>query len=98
MQLGIIGLGRMGGNIARRLMRGDHEVVAYDRDQSIASALIEDGATQADSLIDLIDKLAAPRVVWVMLPAGDPTEETIQALAERLAPGDIIIDLSLIHI
>jgi len=92
MQLGIIGLGRMGGNIARRLMRGDHEVVAYDRDQSIASALIEDGATQADSLIDLIDKLAAPRVVWVMLPAGDPTEETIQALAERLAPGDIIID------
>ncbi|WP_280540843.1 phosphogluconate dehydrogenase (NAD(+)-dependent, decarboxylating) [Chromohalobacter sp. 11-W] len=92
MQLGIIGLGRMGGNIARRLMRGGHDVVAHDRDQSIASALIEDGATPADSLATLVDQLETPRVVWVMLPAGDPTEETVNALAERMDAGDIIID------
>ncbi|KXS37839.1 decarboxylating 6-phosphogluconate dehydrogenase [Modicisalibacter tunisiensis] len=92
MQLGIIGLGRMGGNIARRLMRGGHEVVAHDQDPAVTSALIEEGAGHADSLAAMVDRLEAPRAVWVMLPAGEPTEATINTLAELMAPGDIIID------
>jgi len=92
MQLGIIGLGRMGGNIARRLMRGGHAVVAHDQDAAVTSALIEDGADHADSLAAMVERLETPRAVWVMLPAGDPTEATINTLAELMAPGDIIID------
>ena len=92
MQLGIIGLGRMGGNIARRLMRKDHQTVVFDHDQSAVAALAADGAVGADSLEALISKLSAPRTVWVMLPAGDPTESTIQALANLLEPDDVVID------
>jgi 6-phosphogluconate dehydrogenase len=92
MRLGIIGLGRMGGNIARRLMRGGHEVVAWDRGAQAIEAVAADGAMAAASIEDMADKLAAPRIFWVMLPAGEPTEQTVAAIAEIAAPGDIVID------
>jgi 6-phosphogluconate dehydrogenase len=92
MQIGVIGLGRMGANIALRLMRHGHEVVAYDQDTATASALIGDGATAGRDLVDLVQRLAPPRTVWVMLPAGEPTETTIARLGELLDTGDTIID------
>ena len=92
MQLGIIGLGRMGGNIARRLMKHGHEVAVYDRSAETVAGLGQEGAITADSLDGVIAALAQPRAVWVMLPAGEPTEQTIAELADRLAPGDVIID------
>ncbi|MBN9041013.1 MAG: 6-phosphogluconate dehydrogenase (decarboxylating) [Rhizobiales bacterium 62-47] len=93
MQIGMIGLGRMGANIVRRLMRnGGHQAVVYDKNQKAAAELAGEGATAAVSLDDLVKKLTAPRTVWVMLPAGGITEATIEELATRLAPGDVIID------
>ncbi|MCD4863046.1 MULTISPECIES: phosphogluconate dehydrogenase (NAD(+)-dependent, decarboxylating) [Pseudomonas] len=92
MQLGIIGLGRMGGNIARRLMKHGHEVAVYDRSAETVAGLGQEGAITADSLDGVIAALAQPRAIWVMLPAGEPTEQTIAELADRLAPGDVIID------
>ncbi len=90
MQLGIIGLGRMGANIGRRLMRGGHTVVGYDANAAAVKAL--EGATGAASLEDLVQKLEAPRAVWVMLPAGKITEDTIAALGKLLDKGDCVID------
>ena len=90
MQLGLIGLGRMGGNIARRLMHEGHEIVAFDHNPKAAEAL--KGAIAANSLKGLVEKLKAPRAVWVMVPAGAPTESTVQALGELLAEGDTILD------
>jgi 6-phosphogluconate dehydrogenase len=92
MRIGIIGLGRMGGNIARRLMRGEHSCVAFDRSADAVKELAGEGAEIASSLPELADKLAPPRIVWVMLPAGEPTESTIAELALGMAEGDIIID------
>lgn len=92
MQLGIIGLGRMGGNIARRLMKHGHEVAVYDRSAETVAGLGKEGAVTADILDGVIAALAQPRAIWVMLPAGEPTEQTIAELADRLAPGDVIID------
>ena len=92
MQLGIIGLGRMGGNIARRLMKDGHACVVYDRDAKAVDALAQDGATGAKDLKDLVAKLEAPRAVWVMLPAGGPTEDTVMALGELMEPHDTVID------
>jgi 6-phosphogluconate dehydrogenase len=92
MQIGMIGLGRMGSNIARRLMRGGHGVVAFDQDPKSVAALGAEGAVQASSLEDMASKLDTPRVFWSMLPAGVPTESTINALVALCAPGDIIID------
>ena len=92
MKLAMIGLGRMGGGISRRLMRSGHEVVAYDHGQDAVDALAKDGATPASSLAELPVKLDSPAIYWVMLPAGDPTEDTIKALVEHTKPGDIIID------
>lgn len=92
MQLGIVGLGRMGGNIARRLMRAGHQTVVHDRNRGAVSALSSEGALGAHDLGALVQKLKAPRAVWVMLPAGEPTEQTITQLAELLEPGDAIID------
>ena len=92
MQIGVIGLGRMGANIALRLMRHGHDIVAYDQDPAACEALARDGATAGRDLDDLIARLDPPRAVWVMLPAGEPTEATIARLGERLAPGDIVID------
>lgn len=93
MKIGIIGLGRMGGNIARRLMRGGHDVVAWDRSDEAVRELVAEGAVGADSLADMKGKLETPAIFWVMLPAGAPTEETIAALCgHQCAEGDIIID------
>ena len=92
MQLGMIGLGRMGANIVRRLMRDGHSCVVYDRDPAPGKALASEGASVAGSLEQLVASLAAPRVVWIMLPAGAPTEQTIDALAPLLQPGDVAID------
>jgi 6-phosphogluconate dehydrogenase len=92
MQIGVIGLGRMGGNIARRLMRGGHECVVYDRDSTAVEPLAGDGASAAADLAGLVRQLKPPRAVWVMLPAGAPTEDTVMALAQRLEAGDVVID------
>ena len=92
MQLGMIGLGRMGGNIVRRIMRAGHQGVVYDRAQPVVDALVTDGATGASSLSDLVAKLDAPRAVWVMLPAGAATEAAVDELAGLMSPGDTIID------
>ena len=92
MQLGMIGLGRMGGNMVRRLMRNGHECVVFDLDPSNVSALAKEGATGAGSLDAFVQSLTPPRAAWVMVPAGQPTEQTVEALASRMQPGDIIID------
>ena len=90
MQIAIIGLGRMGANIGRRLMSRGHEVVGFDANQAAVKAL--EGATPASSLEDVVKKLKAPRTVWVMLPAGKITEETIEELGKILSQGDVVID------
>src|SRR4051812_16180138 len=92
MQLGMIGLGRMGGNIVRRLMKNGHSTVVYDKDGKAVSALAAEGAVGASSLEDMVAKLEKPRAVWVMLPAGKITEMTIDALTKLLEPGDTVID------
>jgi 6-phosphogluconate dehydrogenase len=92
MQIGVIGLGRMGGNIVRRLTRAGHACVVYDADPAPGAALAKDGATAVASVSAMVDALAAPRTVWVMLPAGKITEETIKQLGGLMKSGDVIID------
>ncbi len=92
MQLGIIGLGRMGANIARRLMRGGHSVVAYDVNSETVAGLAKEGAKPARSLKELVDLLTPPRAVWVMLPSGKITEDAIDSLSVLMAAGDTVID------
>ena len=92
MKLAMIGLGRMGGNISRRLMRGGHQMVVYDHNKEAVDQLVGEGAEGADSLEAIKDKLEHPAIWWVMLPAGDPTEQTIGTLAGHAQEGDIIID------
>ncbi len=92
MQLGMIGLGRMGANMVRRLMKGGHRCVVYNRSQDSVKQLVSEGATGSTSLEDFVKKLEKPRTAWMMVPAGAPTEETVRALAELLEPGDVVID------
>ncbi len=92
MQIAIIGLGKMGGNMVKRLLGGGHSVVAYDRDSAAIERAVKDGAKGATSLADLVKKLDAPRAVWVMVPSGAPTEATIDELGQLLLPEDILID------
>jgi len=92
MQLGMIGLGRMGGNIVRRLMKRGHTAVVYDKDPKAVAALVAEGAAGANSLEDFVQKLDSPRTAWVMLPAGRITEATIEALAKLMQPDDVVID------
>ena len=92
MQIGMVGLGRMGSNMVRRLMNGGHDCVVFDLDPASVGRLAGEGAMGAASIEDLAARLAPPRAVWVMVPAGDPTEETIAALAAALSPGDAVID------
>jgi len=92
MQVGIVGLGRMGMNMARRLLGGGHEVVAYNRTLEKVRLIEREGAVGADSLEILVDKLKAPRVIWLMLPIGGPIDEHIDRLKGMLSPDDIIID------
>jgi 6-phosphogluconate dehydrogenase len=92
MQLAMVGLGRMGANLVRRLMRRQHECVVFDRDAAAVDALAREGARPARSLDDLVSQLSAPRAVWVMLPHGAATETTIVELARLLSAGDAVID------
>ena len=92
MQLGMIGLGRMGGSMAQRLLQSGHDVVAYDRDRAAVETAAGHGATTADGPADLVSRLDAPRAVWIMLPAGDITEAGVDELLGLLSPGDTIID------
>ncbi|MES2044154.1 MAG: decarboxylating 6-phosphogluconate dehydrogenase [Pseudomonadota bacterium] len=92
MKIGIIGMGRMGANIARRLMLASHETVVWDRAQAAIDDVVKDGAIAATSLEDMKAKLDSPAIYWVMLPAGDPTEQTIETISGFAATGDIIID------
>jgi 6-phosphogluconate dehydrogenase len=93
MQLGFVGLGKMGGNMVHRIHRdSDHTVVAFDFSADAVQAAEANGAKGASSLEDLVSKLEAPRTVWIMVPAGEPTQQTVDTLAELLAPGDAIVD------
>jgi 6-phosphogluconate dehydrogenase len=92
MQLAMIGLGRMGGNMVERLLRGGHELVVWDRSPDAIGKSVENGAHGARDLADLCARLAAPRIIWMMVPAGAPVDETIAALEPHLAKGDILID------
>ena len=92
MELAVIGLGRMGANVARRLMRGGHRVVAFDIDRAKVETLVAEGATGAASIEDALSRLHVPRAVWVMVPAGDTTRQVLVELRTRLQPGDIVID------
>jgi len=92
MRLGMVGLGKMGANMALRLMRGGHEVVGSDLSPDNVKHLASEGAIASTSLDDFVSKLGKPRIAWLMVPAGDPTEKTVQALAQRFQAGDILID------
>jgi 6-phosphogluconate dehydrogenase len=92
MQLAMIGLGRMGGNMARRLLQASHDLVVYDRDHAAVSELAGLGAIGAPDLANVCARLSAPRVIWLMVPAGAPVDDTLNRLEPHLAPGDIVID------
>ena len=92
MRIGFIGLGRMGANMVRRLLRDDHQIVAYNRTPEKTKEIAKEGAEAAFSIAELVAKLQKPRAVWVMVPAGDATEAQIEELLEHLEPGDTIID------
>lgn len=92
MQLGMVGLGKMGANMTKRLLQGGHHVVVTDLNADAIKSAEEDGATGATEITALVEKLSAPRAVWIMVPAGNPTEKTIEQLSELLEAGDIIID------
>src|SRR5882762_5860123 len=92
MQMGMVGLGRMGANMTRRLMRGGHQLVVSDLSPDAVKGLVGDGAVASASLQDLVSKLKAPRAVWIMVPAGGATEQTVHTLAPHLEPGHTIID------
>ncbi len=92
MQLGMVGLGRMGANMSKRLVERGHELVVFDRNPTTVAASVEEGAVGASDLDDLVSRLSPPRHVWVMVPSGTPTIETVAALADRLQPGDAIVD------
>jgi len=92
MEVGIYGLGRMGANMARRLVNGGHRVVVFNRSRGPVEAAAAFGAVPSDSLADFAGKLSAPRIVWLMLPAGDTTESAIQNLLPHLEPGDVVVD------
>src|SRR5256886_5224051 len=91
MQLGMIGLGRMGSNLSRRLMRDGHRVVAYDRNPDVVKSLAAEGATGAESLADFVARLDKPRALWIMVPAG-VVESTLEQLRPLLEAGDMVID------
>jgi len=92
MRMGMVGLGRMGANMTRRLMRGGHEVAVTDLSAENVKKIASEGAIGSASLDDFVSKLGKPRVAWLMVPAGGPTEQTVQALAPRMQAGDILID------
>ena len=92
MKLGFVGLGKMGGNMVRRLLADGHEIVAWARSPESIQEAVAQGAVAAASLEDVAPRLSAPRVVWLMIPAGDPVESSIAALRPLLSAGDVIVD------
>jgi 6-phosphogluconate dehydrogenase len=92
VKIGMVGLGKMGGNMARRLLRGGHEIVGYASNEASVRAIAEDGGVGASSLGDLVEKLEPPRAIWLMVPAGDVTQAIIEELSKLLAPEDVIVD------
>jgi 6-phosphogluconate dehydrogenase len=92
MQLGMIGLGRMGTGMSQRLLQGGHQVVVYDRAAQAVASISSKGATGSGSLEELGQKLKPPRIFWLMIPAGAPVDDTIQRLGDTIAPGDVIVD------
>jgi 6-phosphogluconate dehydrogenase len=92
MQIGFIGLGRMGANMVRRLLHHGQECVVYNRSPEKVNQMTAEGAIGASSLDELVERLSPPRAIWLMVPAGDPTEQMVAQLAQRLEPGDILID------
>lgn len=92
MEIGMVGLGRMGASMARRLVHGGHRLVAFDLDADARRAVAQDGVEAVAGLAELAGALAAPRVVWLMVPAGEPTQRTLDALLPHLAPGDLVAD------
>lgn len=92
MELAMIGLGKMGANMTSRLLRGGHRMVVYDLNPAAVQKAATEGAIGAGSFAEVVQKLSAPRAVWLMVPSGDPTEKTMLAVADHLSPGDTIID------
>ncbi|SVB57909.1 uncharacterized protein METZ01_LOCUS210763, partial [marine metagenome] len=92
MEIGMIGLGRMGGNMVQRLLNGGHRVVTYDRSGQVVAASQSQGAVGVSSIEELVKNLTAPKAVWVMLPIGQPTEDTINSLIPLLSAGDTVLD------
>ena len=92
MELGMIGLGRMGANMAERLVRGGHRVISYDRSGEAIQRVVDKGAVGAHSLLDFIKQLTAPRAIWLMVPSGDPVDQTIEQLLPQLTRDDVIVD------
>src|SRR5437870_12102302 len=92
MRLGMVGLGRMGANMARRLIRGGHEVVVTDLSPDAVKGMAAEGAAPSSSLEDFASQLGSPRIAWLMVPAGGPTKSTAQALTQSFNPADILID------
>ena len=92
MELAMVGLGKMGANMTSRLLRGGHRIVVYDLNEAAIQRSAAEGATGTHSFAELVQQLATPRAVWLMVPSGDPTEKTMLAVAEHLSPGDTIID------
>ncbi len=92
MEIGMIGLGRMGSNMTRRLLDGGHRVVVYDPIKEAIEALVAQGATGSVSITDLVGRLTPPRAIWLMVPSGEPTESTIDTVAAELSQGDVVID------
>jgi 6-phosphogluconate dehydrogenase len=92
MELGMVGLGKMGGNMTVRLVRGGHTVVGFARKKEVVDVVVQQGAKGADSLASLVQQLKPPRVVWLMIPSGDPVDQAIEQLHPLLAPGDFIVD------
>ncbi|MGA9840607.1 MAG: decarboxylating 6-phosphogluconate dehydrogenase [Thermoplasmata archaeon] len=92
MEVGMVGLGKMGGNMTVRLVKGGHKVVGFARTPSVVAAVVKQGASGANSLADLVRQLVPPRVVWLMIPSGDPVDQALLALRPLLGPGDLIVD------
>jgi 6-phosphogluconate dehydrogenase len=92
MELGMIGLGRMGANMSERLVRGGHRVISYDRSAEAIQRVVDKGAVGAHSLADFVRQLTPPRVIWLMVPSGDPVDQTIDQLLPLLSAGDVLID------
>ena len=92
MDLGMVGLGKMGGNMTVRLVHGGHRVVGFARTKSVVDAVVREGAVGASSLADLVRQLTPPRVVWLMIPSGDPVDQTLQQLRPLLTAGDLVVD------